>query len=155
MGFLWRRRSSLVKIVVLLSAVWFTIAFLIYSEDRRTSGTAPSAPHNLPLIKNDLSGFDIGNNINSNDNDHNVNDENDNEIDNVILNSNSNDRAALPHSGHRKTYSNRHDSETKKIAGVRAAAPIASDDSGEYCWLIGIFFFIYYVHIKLLFLWLR
>lgn len=39
MGFLWRRRSSLVKIVILLSAVWFTIAFLIYSEDGNgTSG---------------------------------------------------------------------------------------------------------------------
>lgn len=36
MSFLWRRRSSVVKIVLLLTAVWFTIAFLIYSEDRHT-----------------------------------------------------------------------------------------------------------------------
>ncbi|XP_059607469.1 putative polypeptide N-acetylgalactosaminyltransferase 9 isoform X2 [Phlebotomus argentipes] len=36
MSFLWRRRSSVVKIVLLLTAVWFTIAFLIYSEDRQT-----------------------------------------------------------------------------------------------------------------------
>lgn len=51
MGFLWRRRSSLVKIVVLLSAVWFTIAFLIYSEDRRSSGQSNNLP--LALIKDD------------------------------------------------------------------------------------------------------
>lgn len=51
MGFLWRRRSSLVKIVVLLSAVWFTIAFLIYSEDRRSSGQSNNMP--LALIKDD------------------------------------------------------------------------------------------------------
>lgn len=52
MGFLWRRRSSVVKIVILLSAVWFTIAFLIYSEDRRTSNIAVSGPHSLELKYN-------------------------------------------------------------------------------------------------------
>lgn len=52
MAFLWRRRSSLVKIVVLLSAVWFTVAFLIYSEDRR-----PNLPQ---ALKRD---FDGDNNI--------------------------------------------------------------------------------------------
>lgn len=48
MGFLWRRRSSLVKIVILLSAVWFTIAFLLYTEDRRGAGGG-SIPVNLAL----------------------------------------------------------------------------------------------------------
>lgn len=52
MGFLWRRRSSVVKIVILLSAVWFTIAFLIYSEDRRTSGATASGPHSLEMKYN-------------------------------------------------------------------------------------------------------
>lgn len=139
MGFLWRRRSSLVKIVVLLSAVWFTIAFLIYSEDRRTpaSGSAPSAPHNLPLIKNDLNEFDVGNNFNNanNDNDIGVNESKENQIDDVIMNSNLNDRAAPVYSSLRKTHLNRHgDGETKKSAAANAAekrAP-AADDSGEY-----------------------
>lgn len=63
MGFLWRRRSSLVKIVILLSAVWFTIAFLIYSEDRRSSGLSNNIP--LPLIKDEFDGFrDISKDIN-------------------------------------------------------------------------------------------
>lgn len=52
MGFLWRRRSSVVKIVILLSAVWFTVAFLIYSEDRRTSNVVAQAPHTLELKYN-------------------------------------------------------------------------------------------------------
>lgn len=52
MGFLWRRRFSVVKIVILLSAVWFTVAFLIYSEDRRTSDVVAQAPHNLELKYN-------------------------------------------------------------------------------------------------------
>lgn len=44
MGFLWRRRSSLLKIVCLLSAVWFTVAFLIYTEDR-----SDGAPNDVQL----------------------------------------------------------------------------------------------------------
>lgn len=86
MGFLWRRRSSLVKIVILLSAVWFTVAFLIYSEDRR-DGDGPSGvgsggsgsgggigqqqPHNnfqaLPLRSggnNEIDDADNGNDMN-------------------------------------------------------------------------------------------
>lgn len=78
MGFLWRRRSSLVKIVILLSAVWFTIAFLIYSEDRvgnaAGSGAAASGGggsgsggglpiHNLPLS---LKGVDFNNGVGNN-----------------------------------------------------------------------------------------
>lgn len=52
MGFLWRRRSSVVKIVILLTAVWFTIAFLIYSEDRRSSNVVASGAHSLELKYN-------------------------------------------------------------------------------------------------------
>lgn len=53
MSFLWRRRStSIVKIVVILTAIWFTIAFLIYTDDgRRGQG------HNLSLS---LKGSGIG-----------------------------------------------------------------------------------------------
>lgn len=68
MGFLWRRRSSVVKIIILLSAVWFTIAFLIYSEDRRTSSIVASGPHSLELKYNNE--FDDG-------------DDNENSIDNI------------------------------------------------------------------------
>ncbi|XP_055694625.1 putative polypeptide N-acetylgalactosaminyltransferase 9 isoform X1 [Lutzomyia longipalpis] len=46
MSFLWRRRSFVVKIVLLLTAVWFTIAFLIYSEDRHTR--TDHIPNNIP-----------------------------------------------------------------------------------------------------------
>lgn len=52
MSFLWRRRLSVVKIVILLSAVWFTIEFLIYSDDLRTSNIAASAPQSLELKYN-------------------------------------------------------------------------------------------------------
>lgn len=78
MGFLWRRRSSLLKIACLLSAVWFTVAFLIYSDDRRNAGTAGSGlasnagdvpslldSHNLPLRAQqpqDPAAFDFNNN---------------------------------------------------------------------------------------------
>lgn len=65
MAFLWRRRSSLVKIVVLLSAVWFTVAFLIYSEDRRSNG---QAAQNLPLaLKQEFRDFNEFNNIDNNE----------------------------------------------------------------------------------------
>lgn len=69
MGFLWRRRSSLLKIVVLLSAVWFTIVFLIYTEDHRNgsssavggsgSGNIPSHNNVLPplSLKGDFNGI--------------------------------------------------------------------------------------------------
>lgn len=59
MAFLWRRRSSLVKIVILLSAVWFTIAFLIYTEDRRGSGTTGQS-NNLPLSLRRVGGVGPG-----------------------------------------------------------------------------------------------
>lgn len=62
MAFLWRRRSSIVKIIVLLSAVWFTVAFLIYSEDRSRTGQAENLP--LSLKRTDFREFDELNNIN-------------------------------------------------------------------------------------------
>lgn len=75
MGYLWRRRSSLLKIACLLSAVWFTVAFLIYTDDRRSagssagggggSGSGPAADlsaHNLPL-KADPFDFNNANDI--------------------------------------------------------------------------------------------
>lgn len=61
MSFLWRRRSSVVKIVILLSAVWFTIAFLIYSEDHRPSSGGQS--HNLPQsLKSEFNEIELDNN---------------------------------------------------------------------------------------------
>ncbi|KAG4066660.1 hypothetical protein HA402_007296 [Bradysia odoriphaga] len=61
MNFLWRRRSSVVKIVILLSAVWFTVAFLIYSEDHRPSSGGQS--HNLPQsLKSEFNEIELDNN---------------------------------------------------------------------------------------------
>ncbi len=61
MNFLWRRRSSVLKIVILLSAVWFTIAFLIYSEDHRPSSAGQS--HNLPQsLKSEFNEIELDNN---------------------------------------------------------------------------------------------
>ncbi|XP_054740666.1 putative polypeptide N-acetylgalactosaminyltransferase 9 isoform X2 [Anastrepha obliqua] len=38
MAFIWRRRSaSIVKIVAILTAIWFTVAFFIYNDDTRSS----------------------------------------------------------------------------------------------------------------------
>lgn len=108
MGFLWRRRSSLVKIVILLSAVWFTIAFLIYSEDRGSgaagSGAAAGASgggsgsggglpiHNLPLS---LKGVDFNNGVGNNNEIDADNDMNGLEsvINNVIMSGNVKERA--------------------------------------------------------------
>lgn len=38
MGVLSRKRSLLIKLTVIVSTAWFTIAFLLYSEDRSQSG---------------------------------------------------------------------------------------------------------------------
>lgn len=63
MSFLWRRRSSLVKIVILLSAVWFTVAFLIYSEDHRPNSSGGQQSHNLPQsLKSDFNEIELDNN---------------------------------------------------------------------------------------------
>ncbi|KAK4873793.1 hypothetical protein RN001_013153 [Aquatica leii] len=46
MGVLSRRRSLLIKLVVIVSTAWFTIAFLLYSEDRTDRGIALSLQNN-------------------------------------------------------------------------------------------------------------
>lgn len=92
MGFLWRRRSSVVKIVILLSAVWFTIAFLIYSEDRRTSNVVAQGPHSLELKYN--------NEIEENDdlNENSINNLNNlNALHNLKLNNVDNDNTNYKH----------------------------------------------------------
>lgn len=47
MGVLSRRRSLLIKLIVVVSTAWFTIAFLMYSEDRSRPGLALSLPNGL------------------------------------------------------------------------------------------------------------
>lgn len=115
MGFLWRRRSSVVKIVILLSAVCFTIIFLIDSEDRRSSNIVAPRPQSLELkYKNDdgdgnADGDDVNENSIDNINENvdrffnnepivyknsanSVNQKNDSVVNNVILsNFNNND----------------------------------------------------------------
>lgn len=149
MGFLWRRRSSVVKIVILLSAVWFTIAFLIYSEDRRTSNMVASGAHSLELKYNNEFD-DIEDNDNSidsmNDNDdrffknepiinkYPVNSENlkNESVNNVILsnlnnnynmNSNKNENDNSNIFGKNKRLNTHHRVDVKKPA---------SDDNGKF-----------------------
>lgn len=50
MGVFARRRSLLIKLVVVVTTAWFTIAFLLYSENR-TDEPAPVAMH---LDNNDI-----------------------------------------------------------------------------------------------------
>lgn len=65
MGFLSRRRSSIVKIAILLSTIWFTVAFLIYSEDNSTATDSRT----LALKYNgELNEFDDNRIINDNEN---------------------------------------------------------------------------------------
>lgn len=56
MGFLWRRRSTVVKIIILLTAIWFTIVFLLYTEDRRS----PDHPRNLQSHNKNNIDVDLG-----------------------------------------------------------------------------------------------
>ncbi|XP_055372588.1 putative polypeptide N-acetylgalactosaminyltransferase 9 isoform X2 [Condylostylus longicornis] len=69
MAFIWRRRStSIVKVIIVLTAIWFTILFFFYSDDNHRSGlTASSRWHNIalglksaPTINNQNSGFNSG-----------------------------------------------------------------------------------------------
>uniref|UniRef100_U5EVC4 Polypeptide N-acetylgalactosaminyltransferase n=1 Tax=Corethrella appendiculata TaxID=1370023 RepID=U5EVC4_9DIPT len=46
MALIWRRRSSLFKIVLLLGIIWFTIAFVIYSDDSRNPTNSNSNSNN-------------------------------------------------------------------------------------------------------------
>ncbi|KAH0814704.1 hypothetical protein GEV33_008087 [Tenebrio molitor] len=47
MGVLWRKRSLLLKLIVILGTAWFTIAFLLYSDDRNRNRIA-EPPNDLP-----------------------------------------------------------------------------------------------------------
>lgn len=47
MGVLSRRRSLLIKLIVVVTTAWFTIAFLLYSENRSENPVA------LPLENNE------------------------------------------------------------------------------------------------------
>ncbi|XP_063917716.1 putative polypeptide N-acetylgalactosaminyltransferase 9 isoform X2 [Zophobas morio] len=40
MGVLWRKRSFLLKLIVIVGTAWFTIAFLLYSDDRTANRIA-------------------------------------------------------------------------------------------------------------------
>lgn len=137
MSFLWRRRLSVVKIVILLSAVWFTVEFLIYSDDIRTSNIVASGPHALELKYNNE--FDDGGDnpnslggININDI---FNDKNDSVVNNVISsNLNNNDnfnsiRNANDDSGKHHKISAQHKYDAKQPA---------FDDNGKL-WIFDLF----------------
>lgn len=80
MGFLSRRRSSVIKIVILLSAVWFTILFLIFSDDGKYSSSnivaSEHKPHSLELKSNNDFDGDGNGNVDGDD-------VNENSIDNI------------------------------------------------------------------------
>lgn len=131
MSFLWRRRLSVVKIVILLSAVWFTVEFLIYSDDLRTSNIVAAGPHALELkYNNDFDdGGDDANNLGAINNDI-FNEKNDTVVNNVIL-SNLNNidtfnsiRNAKDDSGKHQRISVQHRYDAKK--------PPAFDDNGKF-----------------------
>lgn len=48
MGVLSRRRSLLIKLIVVVTTAWFTIAFLLYSENRTETAIA------VPLENNEV-----------------------------------------------------------------------------------------------------
>lgn len=53
MGFLSRRRSFLLKLVVIVGTAWFTVAFLLYSENREPINSVQipvqQVPVNIPI----------------------------------------------------------------------------------------------------------
>lgn len=44
MGVLWRKRSFLLKLIVVVGTAWFTIAFLLYNDDRTANRIALPVP---------------------------------------------------------------------------------------------------------------
>lgn len=48
MGYFSRRRSFLIKLVVVVSTAWFTVAFLLYSESRQPLNTLNAVDAELP-----------------------------------------------------------------------------------------------------------
>lgn len=83
MGVLSRKRSLLIKLVVIVSTAWFTIAFLLYSESR-----TDDAPISLALQSNNAKSGDFhsANEVDSNDFDkEEVVEEPKNDIDEAVL----------------------------------------------------------------------
>lgn len=134
------------KIVILLSAVWFTVEFLIYSDDLRTSNIVASGPHALELKYNNEFDDSIDENANSLGaggikyiNDDIFSEKNESVVSNVIL-SNFNNKDNLnslrnvnDDSGKHKKLSEQHKFVAKKPA---------SDDNGETIFDIYFFFFL-------------
>lgn len=54
MGVLWRKRSLLLKLTVIVGTAWFTIAFLLYTDNRTEERLAA-----LPLDGNSLRVRDV------------------------------------------------------------------------------------------------
>ncbi|KAK9675217.1 hypothetical protein QE152_g40524 [Popillia japonica] len=54
MGVLMRRRSLLIKLVVVVSTAWFTIAFLLYSEHQTTDPAVAERLEGNEVNKRDL-----------------------------------------------------------------------------------------------------
>lgn len=143
MGFLWRRRSSVVKIVILLSAVWFTIVFLIYSEDRNRStasgggasgsgGSGIGGHHNLPPALSLKS--DLNNEIEPNDVNNDING-----LESVINNVVFNGLEKEHHSSRNVNHNNRADGQRNGSGGASGGNGGGSgNESGMYC---AIFFF--------------
>lgn len=131
MSFLWRRRLSVVKIVILLSAVWFTIEFLIYSDDLRTSNVESSGPQSLELKYNNEFDDDIGGaNENSIGGSNVIDILNDTVDSNVILNNNDNSNSIRNEDS--SSSNNIYNKHIKISAQHRLdARKPASDDSGK------------------------
>lgn len=51
MGLIWRRRSSVFKIIIALVALWFTIVFFTYSDDRSSSSNNSLFPPPEKLVQ--------------------------------------------------------------------------------------------------------
>lgn len=141
MSFLWRRRLSVVKIVILLSAVWFTIEFLIYSDDLRTSNIEASGPQSLELkYNNEFNDDNGGANENSIGGSNIIDTLNETVENNVILsNLNNNDNLNNIRNEESSSSSNIYNKHIKLNAQHRLEArKPASDDSGNllylFCW---------------------
>lgn len=151
MAFIWRRRStSIVKIVIILTAIWFTIAFLIYTDDnsRRGNGNnsgstgnggGPSIGHHLPLsLKSSggSSGLGLNNNgaagnNNGIDNIGDINNNdiiNNNEIESVINN------APPLHSFDKHTMKNNNggSSKAENGASIKQNNNLAAGEDGKF-----------------------
>ena len=58
MGMLWRRKSSVLKVVIAVAALWFTIVFFFYSDDRAGNNSMlPQSPSQLQQQEADAKEF--------------------------------------------------------------------------------------------------